>query len=376
MSERLKSNLFRFLTGALFTLLLILAFRTILLSFSSRLQDFSYYLQGARFLLSGQNPYFTSPSQVYPPASLFIFIPLSQLPGLLANTIWTSVSLISLFLALHYFEKYILGQVTFFTELIIYLVSLQTFPVKFALGQGQINFLVFLGFALIFHFLQTKKDTLAGLTLAVITTLKFSPILIIPYLFLTKKTKSIYAFLFFIIIFNLSIDLIFPFPLNKSFIQRITNMSANFSGDYYNVSLTATIIRFFPQSAARFIDIGLAAFIWLISIFASIKTKDRLDSYLTFIIVILLTSPLTWQHYLFWSIPAFILLFSRTILLTKHIDGKSSGALATLVSFALINSNIKNPQAISPQNLLYSHATIGLILLWLLLIFKHCSEAR
>jgi len=82
----------------------IFSLRTINQVLRSNLQDFTYYTGAADNLLSGKDPYFSYPTQVYPPASLYLFIPFSLLPPQLSRTLWTSVSLISLFFALKIFS--------------------------------------------------------------------------------------------------------------------------------------------------------------------------------------------------------------------------------------------------------------------------------
>ena len=344
-------------------LLSVFAIRTISLTLRSDLQDYSYYLKAAQNLLSGQDPYFTYPTQVYPPASLLLFIPLSLLPPDLSKLLWTTISLISLFLALNIFSGYALKKDSNVFATIFFLISLQTFPVKYALAQGQVNFLVFLGYACIFHFLSQKKLHLTGLILSLIVILKVNPLLLIPYLILTKNTKSLPVFLLGLLSLNLYIDLLFPHPLNKSFLQSLVNMSTNYSGYYYNTSLAGLFIRLTNQQIAGILNLAFSGLVWILVFISSLKAKHNPLTFSLFLVAILLTSPITWQHYLFWSLPAFLILVSR--------KQNKLTLILTALSFSLINLNLKDPQQLSMTNPLYSHATFGLLLLFLILILEN-----
>ncbi len=341
----------------------IFSLRTINQVLRSNLQDFTYYTGAADNLLSGKDPYFSYPTQVYPPASLYLFIPFSLLPPQLSRTLWTSLSLISLFFALKIFSVNLYKKIPLAHIVLIFLASLQTFPVKYALAQGQINFLVFLCFALVFHFLSRKKDFLSGLFLAIAVSLKVNPLLLLPYFLLTKKTKLLPAFFISLLLLNLSIQLLFPIPLNNSFLRSVINMSTNYSGYYYNTSIAAVSIRLFDQSTAILFNLGLTSVIWLITFFATRLTKHGLLPYSIFLVAILLTSPITWQHYLFWSIPAFLYLIK--------LPRPKLTLLFTLLSFILINFNLKAPQLLSTTNPIYSHATLGTLILFSVLVFEN-----
>ncbi|HEX9007776.1 MAG TPA: glycosyltransferase family 87 protein [Patescibacteria group bacterium] len=346
-----------------------LAFRTISISLASNLLDYSYYLKAGSDILHGINPY---TNLLYPPASLFLFIPLSQIPFPVAKVIWTTLSLLAFYLGLYLFVGE-LGLTKYFPfkisrpniALVLFLLFLQTFPVKFSLAQGQINFFVFLGFSLFNSFLNHHHDLLAGLTVGLITILKFNPVFYLLYFLILKKTKSIYVFLLVFIVLNLLIDLIYPHNLNISFVQNIQFMSANYSGYYFNQSLAALFSRYLPIAVFAHLVTNTFSFLLWATTLSQLYffKKHSLNSFLLFIVTILLTSPLTWQHHLIWTILVFIYLF-------VEFKKNQNQVLLTLsaIAFLLINLNLKDPQSLNPQNLLYSHATFGLLLLYSLIL--------
>lgn len=206
-------------------------------------------------------------------------------------------------------------------------------------------------------------DILSGLILCFIAILKFNPIFFVLYFLITKKYKSVSVFIFSFIFFNLIIDLFSPYPLNSSFVHSIIIMSSNYSTYYYNQSLAAFIGRVIldPTYARVFTNL-LTMIFWLVTIKLHFKTKKLPNSlFVLYLTTITLTSPLSWQHHLVFTIPVFIYLFN---LLPKKRSLLS--LLSVTVAFLLININLKNPTIFLPQNLVYSHAFFGLALLWAL----------
>ncbi len=343
-------------------ILVILGIRTIFNVFSSQMIDFSAYMSTTQTFLSGQNPYLTTPlSLLYPPASLLFFLPFSVFPYLYAKTFWTIISLISLFLALHLiFQKYkdkISKLHLPAPEMFFLLFILQLFPVKFSLAQGQINGFVLLGFVLLYYLIQTKKPILTGLVLAIIVNLKFLPIFFVLYLLLTKQYKSTLYFAFFYLISNITINLFSPIDLNTSFISQTFLRSTRPPLAYYNQSLTALLYRLGLERISNYLNIALLS---LTSISVLCKPKNNSLIFSLFLCCILLISPITWQHYLFWTIPIFLVIFPQKL---------NFVSVLTTISFVLININIKSPEQYSSNQLLYSHATVGLIVLYCLLLF-------
>lgn len=348
-----------------------LTLRTINLAFSSQLIDFSFYMEAASYLSQGLDPYI---SLLYPPASLLLFLPFYQLPFTISKIIWTSLSLLCLFAGIkNLVKEFKLSN--FFssrlsptnTSLIFFLLFMQTFPVKFSLSQGQINFFVFFGLTLLVSTLRKNQDLLSGLILAILTIIKFSPIFFVLYFIITKKTKATLSFIFLFIFLNLFIDHFYHQNLNISFIQSLLFMTNNYSTYYYNQSLAAFIGRQFTSSEiAKIVNNTTSIFLW-INTLRSVKTftGHTHRNVSLFLVTILLTSPLTWQHHLILTIPIFMYLlskFSRPYFSPLNI--------LTVISFILVNSNLKNPQMLSMQNPIYSHAFLGLLLLFLILILK------
>jgi alpha-1,2-mannosyltransferase len=313
------------------------------------------YLTATNYFLAGHNPYLASAPQVYPPAFLYVMIPFASVPIETARFLWTTLSLISFFYALHL----LLCKYSPKVQIFISLLALQLFPVKFALAQGQINLFVFLGFILIYHFMQHKKDFWAGFTLAIITIMKLNPIILLLYFLILNKYRSVLFFLLSFVLLNLLIDLSTPINLTLYFLQGTIFRATNPPLGYYNQSLPALLYRLHLPTLSTPLSFLILT---LTSLKLFLKKETKKGFYL-FLLTILLISPITWQHYLFWSIPIFIYLFQFE---PKH-------PFLILLSLILINLNLKNPLPYINHQLIFSHATIGLLLLYLLVLISKKS---
>ncbi len=310
------------------------------------------YLSATNYFLSGHNPYLAITPQVYPPAFLYFMTLFAFIPIEYARVIYTSLSLVAFFLSLHLLLK----RFSLKIQVLISFIVFQLFPVKFALAQGQINFFVLLGFVLIYRFMIQKKDLLASLTLAIITIAKLNPILLLFYFLVLKKYRLIIYCLVTLLFLNLAIDLSTSHNLLLSFFQGTFFRTTNPPLDYYNQSLPALLSRLNLSSISN----SVGVFFLSISTISLIKNYSQTKKFFTlFLLTILLISPITWQHYLFWSIPAFFYLF---------LDSQKPPLIFIFLALLLININLKNPLPFGNVQLIYSHATIGLFLLYILVL--------
>lgn len=341
--------------GLLSLILAALDLRTFINVFSSKIQDFSqYYYHWGNIFLAGGNPFIDLFPQGYPPAFLLFITPFSLLPGNVANILWTMLSIISLAVALLILFKDLKPKI----KLLLILAAFQLFPVKFTLGLGQINLFVFLGFVLIFHFLSKKQQLGAGITLAIISIMKLNPILFLVYFFLTKNYRAILYCLGFLIITNIGVDLLSPHQLSLSFLQITFDRLSFPPLSYYSQSLPSLFSRLDLPALILPVSVFLFA-VTFVYIFKN--RKNTLQNFSLFIVTLLLISPIAWQHYLVWTIPAFFYLFSQK---------PSAKFLIYLFIFFLINGNIKNPVPFAGNQLIFSHAAFGLLFLYYFLLKK------
>lgn len=345
-------------------ILIILGIRTTINLFSSQMIDFSAYIATANAFLLGQDPYFIKPlSLLYPPASLTLFIPFTLIPYQYAKTVWLILSLFALFLGLHLLFKKVTHKHpnlnTLSLEAIFILSAFQLFPTKFSLAQGQINSLVFLGLILLFQSINSKKTILTGLILSILVNIKLLPLFFILYFLLTKQTKVLLYFFFFYLSSNYILDLFSPIDLSSSFVSQTIHRTQNPPLYYYNQSLTAFLYRVGLENISFVVNLSLVA---ITALTTFLKPKQINKNLSLFLCCLLLISPITWQHYLFWTIPLFI------YLVTQRMNTKTLPVL--FLSFLLIDLNLRHPEIYSNNQLIYSHSTVGLVILFFLIILS------
>ena len=345
-----------------FLTLFFLGVRTIGKTYSSDMIDFSAYYNSAKQYTNNQNPYISNYLPLlYPPASIIIFLPLTLFNYQVAKSIWGTIIIFSIFLGLHLtfqdLKKMILITNPLFAEALFILLCLQLFPVKFSLAQGQINSLVFLLIVLIPKLIK-KHSLLLGLTLATIINLKLIPFVLMLYPLLKRKLAFLGSLTFFLVTPNLIVSHYSRQRLLSTFFEKSLLKVDQVPQYYYNQSLQALLYRLHLSPELIILTIIIFSLATIIFLIQKNEVKSVYPILLSFMTLI---SPITWQHHLIWTIPCFVHLANNRM---------QSIRVLGLVSFILINSNIKFPDQFFRNQLIYSHATFGLIILFITLVIS------
>lgn len=343
--------------------------------------DFGVYYRAAKGVSLGLNPYLTLENLIpfnYPPASLFFFIPFSLLPLFSGQIVWTSFSLTCLGLSIYLLLKCLnlrlkLGE--FF--LLIPLVSL-AFPVKWTLGMGQINNLIFLLLVAIFYFYQKRQDFLSGVSLGLAVILKLTPLFLLGLFLLKRKWKIVFYSLATILFFTFLAGLVFGFDLTVNYFFKILPSLFGGTGKeiYYNQSISGLLARLIADNNLGFYFSSFFSFLILGISYWVLARRKKLTSldYSLLIIAILLVNRFSWQHHFVWTIFPFLALLA---FLRK--EKSNYGLWLLLVSYFLIAFNLKNPalfQGAFFEPLILSHVLFGTLILYGLLFYFLIHEAQ
>lgn len=340
--------------------------------------DFGYYIRAVQNYSKGLNPYFVE-NFAYPPPVLFIFYPLSRLPIFWSQIIWTFVSLSSLIFALKYIFKVVDWKPTKNEILIIFSLSILSFPVRWTFGLGQINFLFLFFIVLTYYFSIKNKNVFAGICLGISVILKMTPLLLLFYFLIKRRFKIIIAALITIVSLLIFSGLIFGFDLLKDYlfivIPRLFDPLSKHG--YYNQafsSLSAGLI--FDKNILTIVNFLFAGILVVIDFFIFRKKKkvDALD-YSLAIITMLLVNGFSWQHH-------FALLLFPLLTLSKVSPcickvRPCRGILILFISYLLVSFNFKNPDLLGKgifATILLSHVFWGSLLLWILIVFSIKNE--
>lgn len=325
--------------------------------------DFSQYYFGAKAI----NPYLNG--VIYPPLALMIFSPLRLMPFIMAEKVWTILSLISLFASVYLiFRMYKQKLFSTFGFVILGLVCL-SFPVKFTLGMGQINNFILLIFVSAIYFLQHKRNYLASFLLSLSFSIKLFPAYLILQFVAMKKRKILLSFLSSIILLSVLAFILIDSKTNLYFYQHfLPTLLIGWKTDYYNQAITGFIGRSFPPNlfSQLLVDL-LSASIILISclvIFKARKNKELVNMGFGLLITLnLIVNNFSWQHHFVFLIFPFL----ATLFYLQKLKNNRKFLLLLFISYVLVSFNLVNPHTV--PILLQSHVLYGAILLWILEVY-------
>lgn len=333
--------------------------------------DFSVHYFGPKAILEGKNPYvggggFFIPD-VYPPFTQLFFAPLVFFPYSIAEKIWTIISIASYLISVYLlFRISKIKPGSNMTLFLITLVNFSFFPLKFTLGMGQINSFILLLFTLFIYFAEKNKQKYAAFFLSISLLLKFFPLLIFLYLVIKKQWKAIiYSMIFFIFLTFISF-LIAGQSTSVYFVTKVfPGLIGGIKTDYYNQSLSGFISRLISDIEIRTTIIyGLSLIILFGSVYAWLKSKNRLLSISLVACTSLIINSFSWQHH-------FILLLVSYIFIFAEISGLKSNKNIFYVflgiSYFLTALNIRNPENFPVFFL--SHVFYGALILFGLNIY-------
>src|SRR3989344_3265948 len=189
--------------------------------------DFVVYYEAAWVVFQNHaNPYLGLITRSfpfnYPPTSLLLLWPLAFLNFKAANILWNISSIFSVFLTIFLLLKLILPKLNRKIFLLIFLVlsfafTIPFFPVKFNIGNGQINHFLLLFVTLSFYLYFKNKKTLTALSLASAACIKLAPVIFLLFFLLKKDWFVIKRFFAFLAVLFIAPILIFGWDFQKRY---------------------------------------------------------------------------------------------------------------------------------------------------------------
>jgi hypothetical protein len=325
--------------------------------------DFSQYYFGGKAI----NPYLNG--VIYPPLSLVIFSLLRLMPFIMAEKVWTILSLISLFFSvILIFRMYKQKLFSTLGFLILGLVCL-SFPVKFTLGMGQINNFILLIFVAAIYSLQQKRSYLASFLLSLSFLIKLFPAYLLLQIVVMKKWKLILTFIFSLILLSSIAFILIGPKINLYFYQHLlSGLLTGWKTDYYNQALTGFVGRSFAHNLFSEILVGvLSLFFILISclvIFKSRKNNELVNIGFGLLITLnLIVNNFSWQHHFVFLIFPFLI----TLFYIQKLKNNRKFLITLFIAYVLVSFNLVHTNNVPV--LLQSHVLYGAILLWIIEVY-------
>lgn len=336
--------------------------------------DFRVYWETAWLVLHGHNPYFGIISSAfpfnYPPPALFLIWPLGLLRMTQAAPIWNICSTLAVLISIWLILKMISPKPKVWLFLALsFIFTVPFFPVKFNIGNGQINHFLLLFCVLGIYFHSKGHKSLAALFIAFSASIKLAPLVFLLYFLIKKDWGQIMRVLLFFAAFFLASFLFFSWQWQSPYYREIIFWSFTTGAKdwYYNQSLSGFLARSF-SSTQLFLPVFycLSIIIIVLTWFKS-RTLNFFRRLSAVSILYLLIHPIALQHYFGFAIIPLILMGADLI---KN-GAKRIHWVGLVVAYCLFAFDIKNfaavPKEFAP---LLSHMFFGSVLLWLLSLWK------
>ncbi len=318
--------------------------------FSTTAPDFSVYYEGAKNLFFGFLPY-TAPGLFtgvgYPPPTLILYMPFLLFPYMIAQNIFTLVSILSVFIIVWVSKKLTGSTVNIF---VISGLLQFWFPVQFTLGMGQSN-LIALAFFLSGLYLSSSSGIVSGIAILL------KPQLILLSVFF-RNTKF-WVLLAVTICTAVLVAYIYggADPFIRYIFHEVPYMGQYRGVEvYYNQGVRAFVSRVLQDNPYAPAVIILMSLILILPIL-----RIRSNVWLPAIPLLLLIEPLAWQHHHVFLIPVYMYLFEK-IQNPKHIA-------FLVVSIVLVSLNL-DAAGEPARNLLdavrLTHAGVGVFIAYVL----------
>ena len=300
-----KFIVFLFLFVVHFLLLIKLNFFAKYVSGNEEFLDFDSYYKLSSDIRIGKNPYRVDYMKTLGPPLVFVYyLPFSFLNLNTARVLnsWINISpgyILCYFLAGAFNKKY-KNEVFLFLGTLLF----SSFPTRLSLGLGQPILLITL---LIGAALTERNKSRSGIFLSVASSIK--TFLIFSYLSLLTKRKRILYVTLFCTLFLILLSFLFVKPeyylfyLKEEFLKLLTNGVIGL--DYYNQSFKSTFHRLFLENIYQIVYYPV---LFITSIYIVLSASLEFG-----IIVSLLLSPISWQHYYVILFPVYVLYFKNII---------------------------------------------------------------
>jgi hypothetical protein len=333
--------------------------------------DFTQVRVSAQALLASKDPYHNPNLDYpngYPPLSEIFYLPFAPLPYHEGLGIFTYISFAaivgSVFLCLKIVNKTVSWQV-----FILFLgITFLSFPTRFSLGLGQVNFIVlFLMLSAFFLETNSKKSIQAGLLYGIAIALKPVFGFFLLFFALQKSWKLIITTLITVTSLITVTLILWPIQFWFSWYKSITDQLAGFTSNLLYIYVDQGVFSFLSRMISNFqlkfyFHWTITAISISLAVYRVIKNKNINLGLSLFITTLLLFDIISWQHHYVWTI------FPFTVLLVATIKNKNLWTLYfLLVALFLISWNYKQP-SLHPV-IFRSNQFYGGVILWIMTLY-------
>jgi hypothetical protein len=321
----------------------------------------TYFLM-AKAILAGLNPYlplnelaqrfvgFASP-MTHPapctPITALLFIPIALFGYNNSVIIWTFIELLLIGVIAYLLIILWSGKPNVLGGIFLFFLLLAWYPVMVDVLSGQLS--VLLTFLLLASLLALRKDRkiLAGVLIGLSVAIKIITWPLIIFFALKKDWKTLLASVITVISLNLvPLAILGLKSMMEYYLQISMQVSAVYHGFLKNYSLWSIGYRLFEGSGsvgkdlisapplvnlpsiAPWVSAGLAAAFLIAGLIMAIRVMDMEIAFSIIICVIVLVSPITWDHY-------YVMLIISVVVLLHNLSKQSFPTWPTVIFIVL-----------------------------------------
>jgi alpha-1,2-mannosyltransferase len=307
------------MAGAVSTALVVVG--ALGLSWHRRQLDIDVYLMGARHLVDGRLYLAGLPTPphlpfTYPPFAALVFVPLNVLPLNAAQVLWSLVNVAALFtlvwLSLRAVRPGLDRRRRLLWSLVLMAPVFWMEPVHLTFAFGQVNVvLAALALAdLTGHLRLGGRALPRGVLIGVVAAVKLTPLVFVPYLFVTRQTRAAWVALGTFAVCSAATAATDP-GVSWSYWTKyatdakrvggvffISNQSLRAVADRVDHRVVSTGLTTVASAVVLVMGIALARWAW--------RSSSNLLGVLVCATTGLLVSPITWEHHMVWIVPVLI----------------------------------------------------------------------
>ena len=274
---------------------------------------------------------------VHLPIVSFIFRPLLFVPFHIMTKLMLLMNFLALALSLHLILK-LVGRGYDLRWITIALLAMAYFyPMRYGLRIGQTTPIIFLGITSIYYFARYGYLKTSGCILGGIICLKITPIFFLCYFSIKKKWSLVISSVITLILIGICSVLFMGWESNVIFFSNTIRLNGLSLASWNNQSLDGFLLRWvtgalhlydwhllelpFKMKIIKYLALSCMFLLWLSTLLRPAEKKegnrDLLDFSLTLILLVI-SSPISWSHYLLF------LVFPYMVLLSTFIQNKTT----------------------------------------------------
>ena len=325
----------------LYGLLILAAMAVYAVRMSGEMRDFEVYWQGSAHAAAGEPLYRDDAGHYrykYFPAFAVLLIPLAVLPLAVAKAVWFGASVVLLVLFIRLSREFLTerrASAAFVTGAVIVVLG-KFFGRELVLGQANLLFGMLAVWAVLA--MRARRETLAGVLIALTIAIKPYGVLFLPWLVARKQQASIAA-----AGLTLAIIVILPAPfygiggtiaLYQDWWRTVTESTASTLTSFDSVSFASMFAKWLvpgPLATSLATIAGIGAVAMTASVFrrrADVRFPEAIEASLLLMLIPML-SPQGWDYVLLLSAPA-------VAVLANHLDQLPRGLKTAVVAAALL----------------------------------------